>query len=121
MEVSSGAVEVLAFVKDMDLWICNLGYVGDHVAVSRTFGNITYQSGEKVKGIINEPYVYKVEIDDEEDFLILASDGIWDPLKDQFAVTHARRALRTTEQPEDAAKQWAKMPRKSAQLTTQLP
>ena len=29
------------------------------------------------------------------------SDGSWGPLKDQFAVTHARRALRTTEQPED--------------------
>ena len=38
------------------------------------------------------------------DFLVLASDGIWDPLKEKFAVTHARRALRTTEQPEDAAK-----------------
>ena len=80
------------------------GYVGDHVAVSRAFGNFTYQSGEKVRGIINEPDVYKVVLDEDVDFLILASDGIWDPLKDQFAVTHARRALRTTEQPEDAAK-----------------
>ena len=54
------------------------GYVGDHVAVSRAFGNVTYQSGEKVKGIINEPDVYKIEIDEEVDFLMLASDGIWD-------------------------------------------
>ena len=51
----------------------------------------------------------------------LASDGSWNPLKDQFAVTHARRALRTTEQPQDAQRRWSKMPRKSAQLTTQLP
>ena len=80
------------------------GYVGDHVAVSRAFGNVEYDSGKKVEGIISEPDIFKIEVDDELDFLILASDGIWDPLKDQFAVTHARKALRTTEQPEDAAK-----------------
>ena len=54
-----------------------------------------YQSGEKVRGIINEPDVYEIELGDEVVFLILASDGICNPLKDQFAVTHARRALRT--------------------------
>ena len=82
----------------------NGGFVGDHVAVSRALGNIHYENGKKVEGIICEPDVFKIEVDDEVDFLILASDGIWDPLKDQFAVTHARKALRTTEQPEDAAK-----------------
>ena len=82
----------------------NGGYVGDHVAVSRALGNIHYENGKKVEGIISEPDMFKIEVDDEADFLILASDGIWDPLKDQFAVTRARKALRTTEQPEDAAK-----------------
>ena len=82
----------------------NGGYVGDHVAVSRAFGNVGYDSGEKVAGIISEPDVFKIDVDDEVDFLILASDGVWDPLKDKFAVTHARKALRTTEQPEDFAK-----------------
>ena len=82
----------------------NGGYVGDHVAVSRALGNVEYDSGQKVVGIISEPEVFKIEVDEEVDFLILASDGVWDPLKDKFAVTHARKALRTTEQPEDAAK-----------------
>ena len=82
----------------------NGGYVGDHVAVSRAFDNVEYDSSKKVEGIISEPDVFKIAVGDEVDFLILASDGIWDPLKDQFAVTHARKALRTTEQPEDAAK-----------------
>ena len=80
------------------------GYVGDHVAVSRAFGNIVYEDGKKVKGIISDPEVFKVGIDDDLEFLVLASDGIWDPLRDQFATTHARKALQTSEQPEDAAK-----------------
>ena len=64
----------------------NGGYVGDHVAVSRALGNIHYDSGKKVEGIISEPDVFKIAVDDEVDFLILASDGVWDPLKDLFAV-----------------------------------
>ena len=48
--------------------------------------------------------MHKIDLDKDADFLILGSDGIWDPLKAQFAVTHARRALRTTEQAQDAAK-----------------
>ena len=95
----------------------NGGYVGDHVAVSRALGNIHYESGKKAEGIISEPDVFKIAVDDDVDFLILASDGIWDPLKDLFAVTHARKALRTTEQPEDAAKAVVEMRPRSAQLT----
>ena len=34
---------------------------------------------------------------------ILASDGIFDALKKQFALTHVRKALRTTQKAQDAA------------------
>ena len=61
------------------------------MAVSRAFGNVEYDSGKKVDGIICEPEVFKIEEDDEVDFLILASGGIRDPRKDQFAVMHARK------------------------------
>ena len=80
------------------------GYVGEHVAVSRAFGNVCFATGKKLGGLVHMPEVHQLQIDEDTDFLILASDGVWDPLKDQFAVTHARKALRTTEQPEDAAK-----------------
>ena len=79
------------------------GYVGDHVAVSRAFRNVCYAAGMKWAGLRHEPEVHRLEIDARTDFLILGSDGIWGPLKDQFAVIHARKALRTTEKPQDAA------------------
>ncbi|CAE7545415.1 PP2C27 [Symbiodinium natans] len=79
------------------------GYVEEHVAVSRAFGNVCFDTGSKVKGISNEPEVFLVEIDDTVDFVIIGTDGIWDALKEQFALTHARKALRTTAKPEDAA------------------
>ena len=58
----------------------NGGYVGDHVAISCALGNIDYDSGKQVEGIICEPDVFKIEEDDEVDFLILASGGVRDPL-----------------------------------------
>ena len=79
------------------------GYVEEHVAVSRAFGNVRYSTGTKVNGILNEPEVFRVDIDGTIDFVMIGSDGIWDPLKEQFAVIHARKALRTTAKPEDAA------------------
>ncbi|CAE6972700.1 unnamed protein product [Symbiodinium natans] len=79
------------------------GYVDEHVAVSRALGNVRFRTGSKVNGIINEPEVFRVEIDDAVDFVMIGSDGIWDALKEQFALTHARKALRTTAKPEDAA------------------
>ena len=79
------------------------GYVGEHVAVSRAFGNVDYERGSKVAGIVSDPDVYQIEVDESADFLLLDSDGIWDALKDQFVMTHARKALRTNEKPQDAA------------------
>ena len=79
------------------------GYVDEHVAVSRALGNVRLHSGIKVNGITNEPEVFRVAIDDAVDFIMIGSDGIWDALKEQFASTHARKALRTTAKPEDAA------------------
>ena len=78
------------------------GYVGDHVAVSRAFGNICLKSGRKVGGLLCEPQIYHL-ICSEIDFLIMGSDGIWDALREQSALSHARKALRTTHKPEDAA------------------
>ena len=69
------------------------GYVGEHIAVFRAFGNICFASGKKLAGLLHVPEVQQLEIDEQTDFLILGSDGIWDPLKDQSAVTHPRKAL----------------------------
>ena len=78
------------------------GYAGDHVAVSRAFGNICLKSRRKVEGLLCEPQIYHL-ICSEIDFLIMGSDGIWDALREQSALSHARKTLRTTAKPEDAA------------------
>ena len=98
----------------------NGGYVEDHVAVSRALGNIHYESGKKVEGVISEPDVFKIAVDEEVDFLILASDGIWDPLKDQFAVTLSRMPEKLYEplsSQKMLRKPSSKMRPRSAQLT----
>ena len=89
-------------LQALGVQVCG-GYVGNHVAVSRAFGNVGYDSGKKVDGIIHDPDVYQIEVDEDTDFLVLGSDGVWDALKDQFVVTHARKALRSSQKPEDAA------------------
>ena len=95
------------------------GYVGEHVAVSGAFGNVDYERGSKVAGIISDPDVYQIEVDESADFLILGSDGIWDALKDQFVMTHARKALRTSERMQ--LQQLLKTLPMSAEQTTLLP
>ena len=79
------------------------GYVGNHVAVSRAWGNVHYSTKQKVTGILCEPEMYHRTIGDDVDFVVVASDGVWDCLKEQFAFSHARKALRGSQKPEDAA------------------
>ncbi|CAE7203469.1 unnamed protein product [Symbiodinium natans] len=99
LQTSSGTAERL---KNAGVSV-EAGYVDEHVAVSRALGNVRLHTGIKVNGIMNEPEVFRVAIDDAVDFIMIGSDGIWDALKEQFALTHARKALRTTAKPEDAA------------------
>ena len=72
------------------------GYVGDHVAVSRALGNFQVKTRKKVEGISSDPEVFHRELGGDLDFLLLGS-GIWDVLKEQFALTHERKALQSTQ------------------------
>ena len=58
---------------------------------------------KKVPAILCEPEMYHRTIGDDVDFVVVASDGIWDCLKEQFAFSLARQALQTTQKSEDAA------------------
>mmetsp|Transcript_33945 Transcript_33945/g.70007 ORF Transcript_33945/g.70007 Transcript_33945/m.70007 type:complete len:167 (-) Transcript_33945:108-608(-) len=79
------------------------GYVDGQIQVSRALGNIS-QTGQKVPGIICTPDVSVVSIQDTTEFVLLATDGVWDAIREQLAVTTARKVLRETRSPEAAAK-----------------
>ena len=80
------------------------GYVDGKVQVSRAFGDVVGETGNKVPGIICTPEVFFVSVKDTTEFLLLATDGIWDGLRDQTAIITARKVLRETRSPEAAAK-----------------
>ncbi len=88
------------------------GRVGGDLAVSRAFGDIMHKgagqsdflasvastevsdASELQKGpLICTPDVKDVEIDENCEFLIIASDGVWDVLENQEAVNFVRRHL----------------------------
>ena len=47
--------------------------------LSRSFGDWTI----KEYGVIAEPHITKIEINDNDSYLIIASDGLWDVIKDE--------------------------------------
>nr|CAB3464308.1 unnamed protein product [Digitaria exilis] len=68
--------------------------VGGVLAMSRAFGNRLLK-----QFVIAEPEIQELEIDDELEFLIIASDGLWDVVPNEDAVS-----LVKMEEPEAAAR-----------------
>ena len=49
--------------------------VGGNISVTRSFGDFNMREF----GLISEPYINKILVNDnEKNFLVLASDGVWD-------------------------------------------
>ena len=53
------------------------------IAVTRALGDFNLKNS--CNGLINEPSISKTVIDDSDLFLVMASDGIWDVVKDEMA------------------------------------
>ncbi|KAI5067567.1 hypothetical protein GOP47_0018095 [Adiantum capillus-veneris] len=69
--------------------ICWDGYrVGGFLALSRAIGDRYLK-----RYVISEPEVTCIQREDEDEVLILASDGLWDVLSNDYACDIARRAL----------------------------
>ena len=64
--------------------------------MSRALGDFEISSGKKIPGVLNEPQVQTVAVEKTTEFVLLATDGIFDNLRPQTAVTHARKVLRET-------------------------
>lgn len=69
--------------------------VGGVLAMSRAFGNRLLK-----QFVVADPEIQEQEIDDELELLVLASDGLWDVVPNEDAVSLAR----TEEEPEAAAR-----------------
>ena len=62
------------------------------LAVSRSLGDIDFKRPTDA-GVTAEPDVRRFELDENVNFLILASDGLWDVIRDQEAGDIARKKL----------------------------
>jgi serine/threonine protein phosphatase PrpC len=58
------------------------GRVSGSLAVSRALGDLEL----KTQGVSNVPDIEEIEITNKTNFLIIASDGLWDVCEDQKAV-----------------------------------
>ena len=56
----------------------NKGRIFGDLILSRAFGDWRY----KEFGLISSPYINKIEINDDDKYIIIASDGVWDVLDD---------------------------------------
>jgi len=61
--------------------------------VSRALGDRDPDTGEKMKGLTAEPETFKIYLTDDDEFVIVACDGLWDVCESSAAVTWARRSL----------------------------
>ena len=79
------------------------GYLCDGLAVSRAFGDFNLTTGEKCKGLICKPDVNVVDLDDSIEFILLASDGIFEQMPWKEVGVSTRRFLRRSQCAKTAA------------------
>ena len=70
-------------------WRVNYG-----LAISRTIGDNNKRDGDKEKQIISTPEYKCLKIDSTMNFIILASDGLWDEITNEFAVDFVKQGLK---------------------------
>lgn len=70
------------------------GCLNGEICVSRALGDLDLETGEKMKGLSAEAQCAKFHIQEEDEFIIIACDGLWDVLSSEAAVGYARRSLR---------------------------
>ncbi|GIY15002.1 hypothetical protein CEXT_408882 [Caerostris extrusa] len=67
------------------------GRVGGCLNLSRAFGDFKFKGDSFIpqqQSVTAEPYVNSIDIEKDDDFLIIASDGIWNAMTSQDAVDY---------------------------------
>ena len=70
------------------------------VAVSRAFGDLVWANREKLPGILAEPEITRHEIAEQDEFLIMGCDGIFERIAAKELCLIVRRKLRHGGTPE---------------------
>lgn len=82
-------------------------YIYGELAVTRALGDWSlkrYSSlGGSLSPLISDPEIKQVVLTEEDEFLIMGCDGVWDVMTSQYAVTFARQGLRRHGDPKRCA------------------
>ncbi|XP_052208089.1 probable protein phosphatase 2C 47 [Diospyros lotus] len=82
------------------------GYLNGDLAVTRALGDWYMKSPlGSSSPLIAEPEVEHIMLTEEDEFLIVACDGIWDAISNEEAVNLVRRALMRHDNPQECAKE----------------
>ncbi|KAJ4842330.1 Serine/threonine-protein phosphatase PP2A catalytic subunit [Turnera subulata] len=113
---SKTSLQEIKRIREAGGWIVNGRICGD-IAVSRAFGDVRFKTKKKEmleKGVtegrwsekfssrvqfngdlvIASPDIYQIPLDSDAEFVLLASDGLWDYMKSSDAVSFVRDQLR---------------------------
>ncbi|KAG6900553.1 hypothetical protein C0993_009130 [Termitomyces sp. T159_Od127] len=77
------------------------GRILGQLNVTRSLGDHESQQGYSIKKfVIGTPYMTRTELNDADEFFIIACDGLWDVVEDQEAID----LIRDVQDPQDASK-----------------
>ncbi|KAL3652962.1 hypothetical protein CASFOL_002643 [Castilleja foliolosa] len=82
------------------------GYLNGVLSVTRALGDwdMKLPRGGASSPLIAEPEFRRITLTEDDEFLIIGCDGIWDVMSSQQAVSLVRRGLRRHDDPEQSAK-----------------
>jgi len=78
--------------------------LSDRINVTRAIGDYVGGIHGKLEGLTAEPHVLKHKLSKQDEFLIIACDGLWDVISNEIAMKHCRQSLRKHNDVEQAAK-----------------
>ncbi|XP_075642504.1 putative protein phosphatase 2C 49 [Castanea sativa] len=92
-------------VEELGGYIDGDGYLNGVLSVSRALGDwdMKFPRGSP-SPLIAEPEFQQVVLSEDDEFLIIGCDGIWDVMSSQQAVSLVRRGLRRHDDPEQCAR-----------------
>ncbi|XP_023874840.1 probable protein phosphatase 2C 49 isoform X2 [Quercus suber] len=92
-------------VEELGGYINDDGYLNGVLSVSRALGDwdMKFPRGSP-SPLIAEPEFRQVVLSEDDEFLIIGCDGIWDVMSSQQAVSLVRRGLRRHDDPEQCAR-----------------
>ncbi|KAK6922492.1 PPM-type phosphatase-like domain [Dillenia turbinata] len=85
------------------------GYLDGQLSVARALGDWHIKGQKGTKGpLSSEPEVQEVMLTEEDEFLIMGCDGLWDVMSSQCAVTMVRKELMLHNDPERCSRELVK-------------